>query len=52
MLAFFVLFDLEVSLVLNICFEGLLYKNFVFYVLFLFCVGVGYVVEVEKGFVG
>lgn len=52
LLVFFVLFDLEVSLLLNIAFQGILFKKFVFYVLFICCLCFGYLVEVETGYIG
>nr|YP_009169740.1 NADH dehydrogenase subunit 3 [Metorchis orientalis]ALD61614.1 NADH dehydrogenase subunit 3 [Metorchis orientalis] len=52
LLVFFVIFDLEISLLLNMPFEGLLFKNFPYYIFFLFILTVGFGVEVNKGYVG
>nr|YP_010853276.1 NADH dehydrogenase subunit 3 [Metorchis bilis]WGM81695.1 NADH dehydrogenase subunit 3 [Metorchis bilis] len=51
LLVFFVIFDLEVSLLLNMPFQGMLFKNFSYYVFFLFILSLGFGVEVNKGYV-
>nr|AHW40484.1 NADH dehydrogenase subunit 3 [Fasciola sp. GHL-2014]WKD80467.1 NADH dehydrogenase subunit 3 [Fasciola gigantica] len=51
LLVFFVVFDLEVSLLLNMPLQGVLYKNFFGYLMFLFLLGVGFFVEVRRGYV-
>nr|YP_010166577.1 NADH dehydrogenase subunit 3 [Tamerlania zarudnyi]QRV61246.1 NADH dehydrogenase subunit 3 [Tamerlania zarudnyi] len=51
LLVFFVVFDLEVSLLLNLPFQGLLFKNGVYYVMFLSFLCLGFTVEVIKGYV-
>lgn len=51
LLVFFVLFDLEVSLLLKLPFQGVLFKNFGFYRFFIICLCVGYVLEVVRGYV-
>nr|YP_009906245.1 NADH dehydrogenase subunit 3 [Azygia hwangtsiyui]QLH90214.1 NADH dehydrogenase subunit 3 [Azygia hwangtsiyui] len=51
LLVFFVVFDLEVSLLLNVPCQGLLYKNFFYYWLFIVTLAVGYSVECESGYV-
>nr|AKC58422.1 NADH dehydrogenase subunit 3 [Eurytrema pancreaticum] len=51
LLVFFVIFDLEVSLLLNMPLQGMGYKNMVFYLVFLFLVSLGFFVEVYNGYV-
>nr|UFJ44426.1 NADH dehydrogenase subunit 3 [Glypthelmins sp. LW2G] len=51
LLVFFVIFDLEVSLLLNIPFQGVLFKNMLFYFLFVFFLSFGFFLEVKKGYV-
>nr|AYH51368.1 NADH dehydrogenase subunit 3 [Cardiocephaloides medioconiger] len=51
LLVFFVVFDLEISLLVNIPYEGVLFKNFLFYYFFIFVLVVGYTFEVTKGYV-
>nr|QDA21735.1 NADH dehydrogenase subunit 3 [Amphimerus sp. JM-2019] len=51
LLVFFVVFDLEISLLLNMPFQGVLYKNMSYYVLFLFFLSLGFGLEVGKGYV-
>nr|QJP05782.1 NADH dehydrogenase subunit 3 [Clonorchis sinensis] len=51
LLVFFVIFDLEISLLLNMPFQGLLFKNFPYYLFFLFILAVGFGVEVSRGYV-
>lgn len=51
LLVFFVVFDLEISLLLNVPIQGVLYKNLPFYLLFLLLLRVGFRVEVNKGYV-
>nr|YP_009516739.1 NADH dehydrogenase subunit 3 [Paragonimus heterotremus]AYE67511.1 NADH dehydrogenase subunit 3 [Paragonimus heterotremus] len=50
LLVFFVIFDLEVSLLLNMPLQGVLYKNLGFYVLFLLLLALGFGVEIYKGY--
>nr|WRW54524.1 NADH dehydrogenase subunit 3 [Ligula intestinalis] len=51
LLVFFVVFDLEISLLLNMPENGLLYSNFVYYFLFLVILSLGFVSEVLWGYV-
>nr|YP_003735125.1 NADH dehydrogenase subunit 3 [Benedenia seriolae]ADI24689.1 NADH dehydrogenase subunit 3 [Benedenia seriolae] len=51
LLVFFVVFDLEISLLLNLPLQPCLYKNFFFYFIFIFFIGLGYLFEITKGFV-
>nr|QYC97741.1 NADH dehydrogenase subunit 3 [Diplostomoidea sp. MSB para 30071] len=51
LLVFFVVFDLEVSLLINIPYQGVMFKNFLFFFIFLFFLVVGYMFEVSKGYV-
>lgn len=51
LLVFFVVFDLEVSLLLNMPYQGLLFKNFAYYIFFLVLLSVGFAVEINKGYV-
>lgn len=51
LLVFFVVFDLEVSLLLNLPLQGLLFKNLLYYVCFLFVLAVGFGVEIRRGYV-
>nr|YP_010461154.1 NADH dehydrogenase subunit 3 [Carassotrema koreanum]UUF92003.1 NADH dehydrogenase subunit 3 [Carassotrema koreanum] len=51
LLVFFVVFDLEVSLLLNLPLQGILYKNFSYYLLFLCFLALGFGLEVSKGYV-
>nr|QJD07232.1 NADH dehydrogenase subunit 3 [Capsaloides cristatus] len=51
LLVFFVVFDLEISLLLNLPTQGILYKNFFFYFFFVLLICSGYISEVNKGFV-
>lgn len=51
LLVFFVVFDLEVSLLLNMPENGLLFGNFVYYFVFLVVLGVVFVSEVLWGYV-
>nr|AUC63454.1 NADH dehydrogenase subunit 3 [Diplostomum pseudospathaceum] len=51
LLVFFVIFDLEISLLINIPYEGQLFKNFSFYYFFVFILVLGYTLEVSKGYV-
>ncbi len=46
LLVFFVVFDLEISLLLNMPEKGLLFSNFVYYFLFLIILSLGFVSEV------
>nr|AUL93152.1 NADH dehydrogenase subunit 3 [Cercaria capricornia]AUL93153.1 NADH dehydrogenase subunit 3 [Cercaria capricornia] len=51
LLVFFVVFDLEISLLLNMPLQGLLFKNMPYYLFFLFLLSVGFSFEVSKGYV-
>lgn len=51
LLVFFVVFDLEVSLLLNLPFQGELFKKLLFYLFFLFLLSVGFSLEIKKGYV-
>nr|YP_009169429.1 NADH dehydrogenase subunit 3 [Fischoederius elongatus]AJF22821.1 NADH dehydrogenase subunit 3 [Fischoederius elongatus] len=50
LLVFFVVFDLEISLLLNLPLQGMLYKNLMYYLFFLVLLCVGYAMEVYKGY--
>nr|WPK96124.1 NADH dehydrogenase subunit 3 [Paranoplocephala sp. 2 MG-2023] len=51
LLVFFVIFDLEISLLLNMSEQGLLVNNFFFYYLFLIILLIGFFLEVMLGYV-
>lgn len=51
LLVFFVVFDLEVSLLLNMPLQGVLFKNLRYYLFFLLLLRLGFRVEVKKGYV-
>nr|WSP01971.1 NADH dehydrogenase subunit 3 [Allocreadium lobatum] len=51
LLVFFVVFDLEVSLLLNMPLQGMLFKNHGYYFFFLCLLSLGFLVEVNKGYV-
>nr|AMB20942.1 NADH dehydrogenase subunit 3 [Echinostoma paraensei] len=51
LLVFFVVFDLEVSLLLNLPLQGVLFKNLFYYLFFLILLGVGFGVEISRGYV-
>lgn len=51
LLVFFVIFDLEISLLLKMPLQGILYKKLFFYSFFLFLVCFGFISEVIKGYV-
>nr|AUC63463.1 NADH dehydrogenase subunit 3 [Diplostomum mergi complex sp. Lineage 2] len=51
LLVFFVIFDLNISLLINIPYEGQLFKNFSYYYFFIFILVLGYTLEVTKGYV-
>lgn len=51
LLVFFVVFDLEISLLLNMPLQGLMYKKLLFYLFFLFLMCFGFGMEVGKGYV-
>nr|AFD18200.1 NADH dehydrogenase subunit 3 [Cichlidogyrus sclerosus]WRY69024.1 NADH dehydrogenase subunit 3 [Cichlidogyrus sclerosus] len=52
LLVFFVLFDLEISLLLNAAYQFEFYENLVFYGLFVGALAFGFFVEVCFGYVG
>nr|AYV63040.1 NADH dehydrogenase subunit 3 [Haplorchis taichui] len=51
LLVFFVVFDLEISLLLNLPLQGLLFKNLPYYVCFVVLLCFGFGIEVNKGYV-
>nr|ANW83211.1 NADH dehydrogenase subunit 3 [Testudotaenia sp. WL-2016] len=51
LLVFFVVFDLEISLLLNMPEQGLLFCNFFYYFGFLLILSLGFLVEVLFGYV-
>nr|YP_009467184.1 NADH dehydrogenase subunit 3 [Artyfechinostomum sufrartyfex]ARH10832.1 NADH dehydrogenase subunit 3 [Artyfechinostomum sufrartyfex] len=51
LLVFFVVFDLEVSLLLNLPLQGVMYKNLLYYTFFLVLLAVGFGVEISRGYV-
>nr|YP_001218775.1 NADH dehydrogenase subunit 3 [Echinococcus vogeli]BAF56529.1 NADH dehydrogenase subunit 3 [Echinococcus vogeli] len=51
LLVVFVIFDLEISLLLNMPFQGILFGNFWYYYLFLLVVFFGFVGELFSGYV-
>nr|NP_114380.1 NADH dehydrogenase subunit 3 [Hymenolepis diminuta]AAK51340.1 NADH dehydrogenase subunit 3 [Hymenolepis diminuta]BAV82498.1 NADH dehydrogenase subunit 3 [Hymenolepis diminuta] len=51
LLVFFVIFDLEISLLLNMPEQGILFNNFYYYYVFLLILGVGFLLEVLMGYV-
>nr|UFQ89159.1 NADH dehydrogenase subunit 3 [Echeneibothrium williamsi] len=51
LLVFFVVFDLEISLLLNLPEQGLLFNNFFFYFCFLLILSFGFISEVLMGYV-
>nr|YP_010286167.1 NADH dehydrogenase subunit 3 [Mosgovoyia sp. SQ20]UKS08005.1 NADH dehydrogenase subunit 3 [Mosgovoyia sp. SQ20] len=51
LLVFFVIFDLEISLLLNMPEQGLLFNNFCFYYVFIVILAVGFFVEIVMGYV-
>nr|YP_010702644.1 hypothetical protein P1R15_mgp09 [Sparganum proliferum]CAI7563728.1 nad3 [Sparganum proliferum] len=51
LLVFFVIFDLEISLLLNMPEQGLLFSNFIYYFIFLLLLGVSFLGEVLWGYV-
>lgn len=50
LMVIFIIFDLEVSLLLKIPFYSEWFDSYFLYVLFILIVGVGYLVELEKGY--
>nr|YP_009326182.1 NADH dehydrogenase subunit 3 [Paragonimus ohirai]APD26974.1 NADH dehydrogenase subunit 3 [Paragonimus ohirai] len=50
LVVFFVVFDLEISLLLNMPLQGVLYKNLGFYVVFLLLLAFGFGAEIYKGY--
>lgn len=51
LLVFFVVFDLEISLLLNLPEQGLLFSNFIYYFIFLCILVFGFLSEVIFGYV-
>nr|QYA17644.1 NADH dehydrogenase subunit 3 [Echinostomatidae sp. MSB para 30070] len=51
LLVFFVVFDLEVSLLLNLPLQGILYKNLSYYLFFLLLLALGFGVEISRGYI-
>lgn len=51
LLVFFVVFDLEISLLLKLPEQGLLYNKFVYYFLFLIILVFGFLFEIMFGYV-
>nr|UFQ89099.1 NADH dehydrogenase subunit 3 [Dollfusiella sp. MZUSP 7992] len=51
LLVFFVVFDLEISLLLNLPEQGLLFNNFVYYFSFLLILVFGFMFELLTGYV-
>nr|AEY84570.1 NADH dehydrogenase subunit 3 [Anchistrocephalus microcephalus] len=51
LLVFFVVFDLEISLLLNLPEQGLLFNNFVYYFSFLLILVFGFLSEIIFGYV-
>nr|UFQ88739.1 NADH dehydrogenase subunit 3 [Rhinebothrium scobinae]UFQ88751.1 NADH dehydrogenase subunit 3 [Rhinebothrium scobinae] len=51
LLVFFVVFDLEISLLLNLPEQGLLFNNFLYYICFLLILTFGFVSEIVLGYV-
>lgn len=51
LLVFFVVFDLEISLLLKLPEQGLLYNNFVYYFSFLLILVFGFISEILMGYV-
>nr|AEY84619.1 NADH dehydrogenase subunit 3 [Proteocephalus macrocephalus] len=51
LLVFFVIFDLEISLLLNLPEQGILYNNFFYYFIFLLILSFGFLLEVIEGYV-
>lgn len=51
LLVFFVVFDLEISLLLNMPLQGLMFKKLPYYFSFVFLLALGFGFEVNKGYV-
>nr|AAG60031.1 NADH dehydrogenase subunit 3 [Schistosoma malayensis] len=51
LLVFFVIFDLEVSLLLNIAFDGVWFNSFLYYLVFILLVVISYMFEVYYGYI-
>ncbi|MBM6549279.1 NADH-quinone oxidoreductase subunit A [Streptococcus dysgalactiae subsp. equisimilis] len=51
LLVFFVVFDLEVSLLLKMPLQGILFKNMLYYLFFLILLAIGFSVEIRRGYV-
>nr|UFQ88475.1 NADH dehydrogenase subunit 3 [Scalithrium sp. LRP 10408]UFQ88487.1 NADH dehydrogenase subunit 3 [Scalithrium sp. LRP 10409]UFQ88523.1 NADH dehydrogenase subunit 3 [Scalithrium sp. LRP 10410]UFQ88559.1 NADH dehydrogenase subunit 3 [Scalithrium sp. LRP 10411] len=51
LLVFFVVFDLEISLLLNLPEQGLLFNNFLYYFCFLLILTIGFIGEIVLGYV-
>ena len=52
LLVFFVIFDLEISLLLNMCTQGILFDKYYYYYIFILILFLGYLGEVLIGYVG
>nr|UFQ88271.1 NADH dehydrogenase subunit 3 [Anthocephalum sp. LRP 10373]UFQ88283.1 NADH dehydrogenase subunit 3 [Anthocephalum sp. LRP 10374] len=51
LLVFFVVFDLEISLLLNLPEQGILFNNFFYYFCFLLILCFGFITEIIMGYV-
>nr|ABO21404.1 NADH dehydrogenase subunit 3 [Grillotia pristiophori] len=51
LLVFFVVFDLEISLLLNLPEQGVLFTNFFYYFTFLIILAFGFLIELLTGYV-
>nr|UFQ89087.1 NADH dehydrogenase subunit 3 [Caulobothrium sp. MZUSP 7990] len=51
LLVFFVVFDLEISLLLNLPEQGVLFNNFIYYFSFLLILVFGFISEILMGYV-
>nr|UEN67862.1 NADH dehydrogenase subunit 3 [Rhabdosynochus viridisi] len=51
LLVFFVVFDLEISLLLNVGFQENGFKNLIYYLIFIYFLVLGYLFEVFSGFI-
>nr|YP_009327978.1 NADH dehydrogenase subunit 3 [Cladotaenia vulturi]APC62898.1 NADH dehydrogenase subunit 3 [Cladotaenia vulturi] len=51
LMVLFVIFDLEISLLLNMPEQGLMFDNFIYYNLFLIILTVGFLIELFVGYI-